>query len=268
MKSNDSWHLNCSLNSLALPRIRHFCLGTDLCPSTNKRYPLRLLRYWFIYHLLKKESSNSKRNGNTSLAICEIGIDRGQMRHFVAETEAFENSGDDQAWISKWDAVDVILQPDNLRGLGYGQLTQHDLEQDKMPDHLQGQYDVIILLHILEHLQNPEAALEKVLTCLKPGGIVMGGMPVLPNALVSWRERRLRRKARPFGHVSAFSPQRIHSWSERMGLHNEFCSGAFFMRSKWLPLEKWSPWVRFNLWFGAMNPWWPGEIYWSFRKTG
>lgn len=258
--------MNCSISSLEIPQIRQFCLGADDSQTSGRRFPLRLLRYWFMYHLLKKELTNKKRADISSLSVCEIGVDRGQMLHYVTNTEASESGDPHLSWIRRWDAVDVHLQSDILTDLGYSQLVQYDLEQDEGFDQIHAQYDVVILLHVLEHLHDPEAALERILSCLKPGGIVIGGMPVLPQLLAPWREKHLRLKAKPFGHVSAFSPRRIKNWTGRMGLQNEFCSGAFFMRAKKLPFEKWSRWIQFNLWFGAHNPSWPGEIYWSFRK--
>jgi hypothetical protein len=38
------------------------------------------------------------------------------------------------------------------------------------------------------------------------------------------------------------------------------------MRSKGSPLENSAAWMRFNLAWGRLFPWWPGEIYWLMRK--
>jgi len=38
------------------------------------------------------------------------------------------------------------------------------------------------------------------------------------------------------------------------------------MRKKGFFLENSKLWMRFNLWFGAMFPSWPGELYWILRK--
>jgi hypothetical protein len=66
--------------------------------------------------------------------------------------------------------------------------------------------------------------------------------------------------------VSAFSPQRVAQLVGSAGLKLEFFSGAFFMRHKGFALENSRRWLRLNLWWGRMFPWWPGEIYWLARK--
>lgn len=47
----------------------------------GSRYPIKLLRYWFMYNLLQAESEHLGR----PLRICEIGVDRGQMRLFAQD---------------------------------------------------------------------------------------------------------------------------------------------------------------------------------------
>ncbi len=44
------------------------------------RYPLRLFRYWFGYHLLREEY---KRKGRP-LDVAEVGVHTGQMLEFAA----------------------------------------------------------------------------------------------------------------------------------------------------------------------------------------
>ena len=255
MQGVSSWYPAAHLACLDNTHIKQYCLSE---PNRKRacRYPARLLRYWFMHRLLEQEW---RQRG--PLSVCEIGVDRGQMLHFAREAAA----GPAQSWQAGWDAVDVRLRRDELQAVGYRRQFPLDLEHEPIPAALQGQYDVVILLHILEHLQDPEAALAKALQCLKPGGIVIGGMPVLPHAALSWRERQLRRKAQPYGHISAFSPRRVKAWAERFGLQEELCRGAFFLRSKRLLLENYRWWVRGNLAFGALFPAWPGELYWSFR---
>jgi len=261
MPRDSSWYHEAALFCLANPLIQQYCLSKPNRAAAY-RYPSRLLRYWFMHQLLQQEG---RQHG--ALSICEIGVDRGQMLYFARQATAGDVANDAQPWLAGWDAVDVHLRKEELQAVGYRRQFQLDLECDPIPPALQGQYDVVILLHVLEHLQDPEAALGKALQCLKPGGIVIGGMPVLPQALLGWREGQLRRKARRHGHVSAFSPLRVRAWAERFGLQEEFCRGAFFLRSKRLPLENYRWWVRCNLGFGALFPAWPGEIYWSFRTS-
>jgi 2-polyprenyl-3-methyl-5-hydroxy-6-metoxy-1,4-benzoquinol methylase len=220
-------------------------------------YPIRMLRYWFMYHFLREEAA---RKG--ALDVCEIGVDVGQMLGFLnAATEL----GGDHVALASWDAVDAVIRKDTLARVGYHTFYEVDLES---PGFALGDkpYDAMILLHVLEHLFEPEALVTKIVPHLKPGGMLIGGFPSTPDCLVTSREKAIRPTARKFGHVSVFSPRRVRDMAAANGLIVEFLSGAFFMRKKGFFLENHRWWLRFNLWFGALVPSWPGEIYWVLRK--
>lgn len=227
-------------------------------PERTKRvsYPFRIMRYWFTHNLLMREH----RDAGRPLDICEIGVDRGQMFYF---TQAACASMAKKPW-ARWTAVDCKLREDVLRQHGYTDLVSANISEESPA--VEGDYDLMILLHVLEHLSNPEEALERLTPFLKPGGAVIGGFPVTPEPFRALRERQLRKKAKPFGHVSAFSTQRVQSMATRAGLEVEFLSGAFMMRKKGFFLEDHTWWWRLNLAFGARFPGWPGEIYWLLRK--
>lgn len=227
-------------------------------PEGAKRvaYPFRIMRYWFMHHLLNRESERLNR----PLDVCEIGVDRGQMLYFTREASA---AADRKPW-ARWTAVDCRLKQDVLRANGYTDMVEANIEE--APPRLDGQYDVMILLHVLEHLREPEAALKRLVPFVKPGGALIGGFPVTPEFFRNWRESTLRLKTKPFGHASAFSPRRVREMARQAGLEVEFLSGAFFMRKKGFFLENHAWWWRFNLRFGALFPGWPGEIYWLLRK--
>ncbi len=216
-------------------------------------YPIRLLRYWFGYHLLREEFVHAGK----PLAVAEIGVHRGQMFDFV-------HSAPEKIACSRWTAVDAVMLTDKLKEAGYDDFFEANLED---PDFaLPHVYDCAILLHILEHLSDPEAALKKVAAGIAPGGSLIGGFPVLPAAIAPIREKQVRRTAAPMGHVSVFSPKRVREMARQAGLETEFLSGAFFLRSKGSKLENSSAWVRFNILWGRAFPWWPGEVYWLLRK--
>lgn len=227
-------------------------------PQGAKRvaYPFRIMRYWFMHHLLLRESERMNR----PVDVCEIGVDRGQMLYFTKTACEHE---DPKPW-ARWTAVDCRLKHEILRTNGYTDLVEANI--DEAAPRLDGQYDIAILLHVLEHLRDPEAALKRLIPFLKPGGAVIGGFPVTPEPFRRWRERQLRSNPRPFKHVSAFSPRRVHAMARHAGLEVEFLSGAFFMRKKGFLLENHAWWWRLNLRFGALFPGWPGEIYWLLRK--
>ena len=221
--------------------------------AKSVRYPLRLLRYWFGYHLLREECA---RAGHP-LAVAEIGVHTGQMLEFV------KSAPPGVTW-SRWTAVDAVMLTAKLKKAGYDDFHEANLEDPAFA--LPAIYDTAVLLHVLEHLFDPEAALKKIAAQIKPGGSLIGGFPVVPSFMAGIREKQVRRTAAPMGHVSVFSPERVRKMAHEAGLETEFLSGAFLMRSKGSALENSPLWMRLNLLWGRTFPAWPGEIYWLMRK--
>lgn len=75
---------------------------------------------------------------------------------------------------------------------------------------LENRYDVIIAAHVLEHVDNPMTAIEKIYTALKPNGIAYIEVPTLPR-LITWTDALL------LTHKSNFSRKRIQSCLREMG---------------------------------------------------
>ena len=217
------------------------------------RYPIRLLRYWFGYQLLREECRRTGR----PLDVLEVGVHLGQMLEFV-------RSAPPGVEYSAWTAVDAVMHRDRLTRTGYTDLHEVNLEDAALS--FPRQYDTAILLHVLEHLFEPERVFQKIAEAIRPGGSLIGGFPVVPGIMAGLRERQIRRTAQPFGHVSVFSPDRVSRMAAAAGLELEFMSGAFLMRSRGSRLENSDHWMRFNLAWGRLFPGWPGEIYWIMRR--
>lgn len=231
--------------------------------ASSRRLPFRLLRYWFMERLLREEAVHRGRR----LRVLEVGVHRGQMKAFVDGASPVEG----HAPYSVWDAVDCALDAPRLRLLGYGQLHDADLDDAASLGTLQralgdGRYDAVIVLHLLEHLHEPERTVAALSGALANRGVMLGGFPVLPAWLAPIRERQLRRSARPFGHVSAFSPRRLERMARACGFVPDYCAGAFGLRASGSRLEDSPAWMRANLLFGAIFPAWPGELYWRLRR--
>ncbi|MCX7869420.1 MAG: methyltransferase domain-containing protein [Terrimicrobiaceae bacterium] len=231
-------------------RSRRFGIPAE---AKGVRYPVRLLRYWFGYHLLREEAVRLGRG----IEVAEVGVHSGQMFEFYRSMPGAPP-------VARWTAFDAVVLRDKLRKAGYTEMVEVNVEDPAFS--MGGPYDAALALHILEHLHHPEAALGRIAQGLRVGGVVIGGFPVLPDWLRTAREARLRRTAAPMGHVSVFSPRRVREMARACGMAAEFLAGAYFLRSKGLALENLAWWMRFNLLWGALFPWWPGEIYWRFRK--
>jgi len=223
-------------------------------------YPVRLLRYWFGYHLMRDEAARLGRE----VSIAEIGVDSGQMLQF-SQLALSKTEPDAPLWWSRWLAVDVEIREALLREAGYTDFCPANLESPEIK--LDQPYDIAICLHVFEHLFEPERAVRMLVDNLAPGGLLIGGFPVVPDFCVAPREKRIRKTARKFGHVSVFSPGRVRRMCEAAGCRVTFSAGAFFMRKKGSALENSPIWLRFNLLWGALFPAWPGELYWAARKA-
>ena len=57
------------------------------------------------------------------------------------------------------------------------------VERAALTDHEDEELDAVVLWHVLEHLDDPRAALERVRAWLRPGGVVLVGVP----NLASWQ---------------------------------------------------------------------------------
>ncbi len=227
--------------------------------ALKRRYPARLFRYWFVHQFLRIELQRIDRG----LRVCEVGIDKGQLLHFVRADGTRQDVV--PLDIAQWIGVDIHVKHADLAPFGYTRLVETNIEQDV--NWLRSDTDVVVLLHVLEHLFHPEPVLLKMAGQLRSGAAIVGGLPSLPAFLAPQRERKIRANPNANGHVSAFSPARIRSMARECGLELEFLSGAFFLRAGGLLLEDYGWWMRFNIAFGACIPDWPGETYWVLRKT-
>lgn len=245
------WDLD-SLENNSLIREKDYGIPLK-CKNTS--YPIRMLRYWFCAHFLREECRLKSR----PLSVLEVGIDRGQMKGFADSVRSSYDIA-----VHEWDGVDCVYDESTLRGCGYSDFFHLNIESGDLD--FNKKYDVIILLHVLEHLSDPESIFTKLANNLREGGVMIGGFPVLPHPFVNAREKRLRKIAKPFGHISVFSPRRLSSMAVENDLVLEFSSGAFLMRRKGFALENYSWWIRFNLIFGASFPALGSELYWKMRK--
>ena len=219
--------------------------------KSSTHYPIKLLRYWFMYHLIKEEQSRLGR----PLRVCEIGVDRGQMRRYMQDAGFTD--------IACWEAVDYKLQPELMES-NYTKLIQANVGLADFG--LAEKYDVIIVLHLLEHLFEPEQLVTKLSSALVSNGVLIGGFPTLPQLLQAYQQKNIRLTAGDFEHVSTFSPLRVKSMAQSCGLNLDFMSGTYFLRKRDFFLENFKGWVRINLFWGALFPALSGEIYWRMRK--
>ncbi|MBN1908662.1 MAG: methyltransferase domain-containing protein [Pirellulales bacterium] len=227
----------------------------------SRKYPSRLIRYFVPFHWLGREAVRRGR----PLRVCEIGIAGGMMPRYLEhglKMLGLEFSDVIQRWVG----VDIKLRRERLAEMPYDELVEANLETDV--DRIPADCDVCILLHVLEHLHDPDAALEKLLGQFKPGTLLIAGFPCHPHFAIPFRQPYLRRFTKGNGHVSAMSNPRFIKTVRAQGCTMEAVVGGYFLRASGLFLEDHAWWQRFNLAWGRWFPAWPGESFLAARTPG
>jgi SAM-dependent methyltransferase len=228
--------------------------------QTSTRYSTRLLRYAIPLVWLQALGQKLGR----PLRILEIGTGSGQMKKFI---DAATPPGAPPIY-DLWDGFDIAPQEVLLARAGYGKVEVFDADvyttSPELPRTFPG-YDAVLVLHVLEHLKDPEAFLQRITPTFDSGCTLIGGVPATPHCLLPARQARLRQKYLPGGHWCQFSSTRVANLLSLSGWSSPEITGAFLLRRSGSSLENSSGWMRWNLALAHRWPWWPGEVY--FRAT-
>ena len=144
----------------------------------------------------------------------------------------------------------------------------HSLFEDFEPD---GKYDVIVLGHVLEHVQDPEAILSRARSWLLPGGCIFAAVPnarsLLRQAAVIMdllpQEDSLNDKDKHHGHRIVFGPESFRAVFTRAGLAIDVFGGYWLKPLSNSQIESnWTqPMIEAFMKLGERYPDIAGEIY-------
>lgn len=146
--------------------------------------------------------------------ILDIGAGYGHVLHALAER--FPES---ERMAIEFSAVCVR----HLEKLGVRVFDQP--AESVLPD-LDKQFDLVIISHVLEHVQDPRALLELVRTKLKPGGLLYVEVPNIPLEAVLRYPDHVWAPRYDEPHISFFSEDALRGLLESIGLDVEFADTA------------------------------------------
>lgn len=229
----------------------------------STRYPLEKARYVLAAQFIHGEYL--KKNG--CVRILDIGCNEGMMILYTqkagTETEFY--------------GMDILPEKrDKALSRGYKQVVLEDIRSCDFRQFGDGFFDVVICSHILEHLEDPGAVLDKVRRVLKKGGILIVGVPIglLPGIL--WRRymtplynprKRKEPTLKRFGHVTFFTLPELKRLLKKHGFTVEVARGDYFMRARGFFLENYKWWFDLNQWYGKRFPGVLGHVSVKARLT-
>lgn len=124
-----------------------------------------------------------------------------------------------------------------------GQIVDLELPRDH--------FDIVTIWHVLEHVPDPRAVLQKVYSLLKPGGILFLAVPNEENFFI--RDRFGKAKGSPFAslriggeiHLTYFRPATLHTTLRAAGFRviDFGVDDGYHLRDLWmqakLSLQQW-----------------------------
>lgn len=220
----------------------------------QSKYPVRALRYWWMHCVIEDEVENLAR----PVTIVDVGCDTGIIKRFIPPVKN-----------SRWIGLDIITTRAGLEVAGYDEIRQCDFDKGLPLD--DNSVDIVICSHVLEHLPRPEFTMGELARILKPGGMLLVGVPIAPQFIAHFRQKQMQEQLktgkRKMGqHIHMFGIKRLKKLAEDKGLKIEFSTGTALIRKKGSRLENYELWIRFNQVWAALFPSLGQELCVQIRK--
>ncbi|MEO6333386.1 MAG: class I SAM-dependent methyltransferase [Pyrinomonadaceae bacterium] len=222
----------------------------------KRRYPVRALRYWWLGRSINEEVGKLDHPP----VVVDVGCDRGIIKRFIPPISQ-----------SRWIGLDIDTHRPDVELAEYDERIQADFDEGlPVPD---ATADIAICSHVLEHLPRPEFTMGEIFRIVKPGGLVLVGVPTAPRFIAKLREKQFRKQladgSRVHGqHIHVFDSERLRELGERTGFVVEHLTGTSLIRKKGSKLEDYAGWIRFNQIGAALFPSLGQELCMQLRKPG
>ena len=217
-------------------------------------YRLRQARYFALAEDIARLAADQHRRERRTLELLDVGCDQGIAMQYIEVHPGSEHV--------RYHGADLF--PRGMHRVykrEHWKLKQVDLEQG-LTGLDSNAYDVVVCEQVLEHLHRCEHALTELVRVLRPGGLLIVGVPIfafglhlLRRHLVPQMDRWLKvKKVR--GHVQAFSQRTFLQMLEATEeLEIEQVRGFRFISGGPLrPLEYCRWWWQLNRRLGRLFP--------------
>ncbi len=218
------------------------------------KYPIRALRYWWMHFVIQDDIKHPDK----SVTVVDVGCDTGIIKRFIPPVKN-----------SHWIGLDIITTRTGLEAAGYDEIHQCDFDEGlPLADN---SADIVICSHVLEHLPRPDFTMGELARILKPGGMLLVGVPVTPKFIARFRQKQMQKQLRTGKrkrgqHIHIFWVKRLKKLAEDNGLIVEFSTGTALIRKKGSRLENYALWIRLNQIWAAIFPSLGQELCVQIRK--
>jgi 2-polyprenyl-3-methyl-5-hydroxy-6-metoxy-1,4-benzoquinol methylase len=158
--------------------------------------------------------------------------------------------------IATWNGIDIKPDYASLERTGYDNVMQANVENETADSR---DFDVCILLHVIEHFASPEKTLQTLFTQAPPGSLFAIGYPAHFDLVRRMWEPHIRTNPRGNGHLSVISDLRVHQILKQNKIQRLANQASFFLRATRSLLEDNAWWYRFNYFWGLYAPFWFSE---------
>lgn len=236
-------------------------------PNCRATYELRQSRYPALAEDVAREVRRLRtEQGILSCRLLDVGAFDGVARRYIEvhpDTESIQ-----------YEAVDIF--PNGTEFVyKHDDWKMHDIDLLKgMPNLPDDTYDIVICEQVLEHLTEVQPAIRDLVRVLKPGGLLIVGVPIFPEGLHLARKHivpitdRVFRVKKVRGHVQAWSLRTFRREFRTVPTLEIQESRGFRVISGGVlrPLEFTRWWWKLNRWIGRLLPWLCIEVQLICRK--
>ena len=198
----------------------------------------------------------------SSFVIADIGCDRAIFKRLLPTPGGGYFVGMDLK-------RSLEINKEDLKLAQYDDLIACNLNEGiPLPD---SSVNILVNLHVMEHLIRPESTIKEFSRVLRPGGLMLLGFPVLPKHFARIREKQFAKQfkagTRVLGqHQHAFCLDRVRRFVDAAGLNIEFMLGTYFIRKRGAFWENSALWMRANQLWGTLFPALSHELCLKLRK--